>query len=123
MRLAELIGLRVIDADGRDIGSVRDVRVRHVTGPVIAADGVGTLVLEELVLGNVALGLRLGYVQSEVTGPLLLRLLFNRLARGARVVDWADVVEKGPEHLRIRRRGAELTTLHDAVARSEDVTP
>lgn len=123
MRLAELIGLRVLDADGRDIGSVRDVRFRHVTGPVVSADGVGRLVLEELVLGNVSLGLRLGYVQSEVTGPLLLRWLFDRLARRAHVVDWRDVVEKGPTHIRIRRRGGELMTLLEGVERNQGRQP
>src|SRR3954452_24937049 len=89
MRLVELIGSRVIDADGQDIGAVHDVRLvaagppdknrRHSSR--LTALGVGK--------GGVAPGP--GNSDNELRGPGPLTRLLHRAARRSTIVAWSDV--------------------------------
>ncbi len=100
-----MIGCRVIDADGEDVGGVHDVRLEAVT-----VDGCQTYRVIGLLVGEVSLATRLGYGRDELQGPWPLPLLFGRLARRSRLVDWDDVVEVARPRITISRRAAELRT-------------
>ncbi|MDQ1374192.1 MAG: hypothetical protein QOJ09_1530 [Actinomycetota bacterium] len=100
MRLSDLLHSTVVDADGREVGTVDDVRLVQ-DGPTVA-NFDAALRVEGLVVGGGALGLRLGYHRAGVTGPWLLKALFTWLERRARYVPWDDVTswEDDIVHLR-----------------------
>ena len=89
MRLSELLGSTVVTADGRKLGTVRDVRLVQ-DGPVISGTQAA-LRVDALVVSTTWRGVRLGYLRGEVRGPWLLRSLFGRLERTAHHVAVADV--------------------------------
>ena len=103
MRLVELIGCRVIDAEGDDVGGVHDVRLRAVT-----VDGHETYRVIALVVGDVSLATRLGYGRQDLQGPWPLPQLFGRLARRSRLVEWDDIVEIARPRITISRRRDDL---------------
>jgi hypothetical protein len=99
MRLSELLGRRVVDADGRRLGDVKDVRLVQ-DGPLI--EGFGhALRVEGVLVGRGAIGVRLGIVRTDVKGPWPLTWLLRRLEHHARYVDWNDVAEHDT-HLQLR---------------------
>jgi hypothetical protein len=89
MHLSDLMRSHVFDADGRDLGRVRDVQLVQ-DGPLVLPFGASFRV-ETLVVGGHSFGTRLGYERGGLRGPWLLRVLFRRFERGARYVDWDDV--------------------------------
>lgn len=102
MRSVELLGCTVYDADGRALGSVRDLHFQAVHDPTS-----GVLVgyrLDALECGDVALGHRLGYGREYMVGPALLQALFRPLRRRSFLVKWADVtrVERPRVETRLR---------------------
>ncbi len=99
MRASELVGARVVEADGRPLGVV--------TGLLCSLDGPsgGPLAaprLRALTVSPRLAGAYLGYQQPDQRGPWLVRRLVRRLHRHARVVDWAavDTVSGGTVRLR-----------------------
>lgn len=106
MLLSELLHSHVVDADGRDVGSVDDVRLVQ-DGPLLLPFGAAFRV-EGVVVGHRAVGMRLGYQRSDMKGPWLLATLFRRLERRARYVPWDDVVSWEDDVVRIRVRRDEL---------------
>ncbi|MBI5089019.1 MAG: PRC-barrel domain-containing protein [Actinobacteria bacterium] len=107
MRLSDLIRCEVTDEDGVRLGLVSDVRLVQ-DGPIRA--GVqAELRVEALVVGRAGLAERLGYVKHRVRGPWLLRVVFTRLERRARVVPADEVVswDLSGGLLRVRRGAAE----------------
>jgi sporulation protein YlmC with PRC-barrel domain len=109
MRLVELLGCRVLDARGDDIGGVHDVRFTATT-----VDGARTYRVHGLVIGGAGLGDRLGYRRHAMCGPWPIAPLLWRLARRSRLVEWRDVVEIDRPHIRISRRRDELESAADA---------
>jgi hypothetical protein len=101
MRISDLLHSTVVDRDGREVGSVGDVRLVQ-EGPVLANFGAAFRVAG-LVVGGGGLGLRLGYHRAGVRGPWLLRTLFTRLETRARYVDWdqVDSWEEGTVRVRV----------------------
>jgi hypothetical protein len=90
VRLELLLGRRVRDAGGRDIGRIEEVRVERRDSDWLVSDyvlGVGGL-LERLAAGTIA---------RAVLGPLARRAQ-------RRTVPWADLDISDPEHPRLRRR-------------------
>lgn len=85
MRATDLIGSRVVDASGRDLGPLRDLRVGSV-----AVDGA--LPLLHLVIGGRHLAHLFGYVDSRTTGPALIKNLLRRGGRDSAVVVPASAV-------------------------------
>jgi hypothetical protein len=81
MRISELLALEVVDADGRHVGKVRDVRLVQ-DGPVLGGTQAAMRV-EAVVAGGGALGIRLGYVRGRVRGPALLGWAFSWAERRA----------------------------------------
>lgn len=112
MRLAELLGCRLFDCDGTEVGSVHDVRF-IADGPPYAGTGNPSYRLSALIVGSRAVGDRLGYVRHEMKGPWPLPLLFSRLARRSYLVRWEDVTRFDRPRIEIRCRGRELSSIVD----------
>jgi PRC-barrel domain protein len=110
MRLAELIGCRLFDCDGTEVGGVHDVRFT-ADGPPYAATGKPSYRLSALIVGDKAVGDRLGYVRHEMKGPWPLPWLFSRLSRRSRVVDWDHVTRVERPRIEIRCRASDLPAL------------
>lgn len=95
MRAADVLGIEVVDAAGRRLGRVHDLRVRW-DGRDYRLDG--------LVVGPGALGDRFGYEYGVVKGPWLLRQLVRGLASRRVLVAWDAVAERpagGPWRLSV----------------------
>lgn len=96
MRLSELLRAQVIDAAGRDLGPLRDVRLERDDAGSQDAPAYRVV---GIVVGNGPLA-RLahswGYAEGRATGPWLLRALTSRAAEQAAFIPAADVVDWGP---------------------------
>ena len=100
MRLSDLLGRPVVDADGRRLGEVKDVRLVQ-DGPYV--EGFGQqLRVEGLLVGGGALGTRLGITRVDLRGPWPLTALVRRLERGSRYVLWGDVAGHDGHEIRLR---------------------
>jgi hypothetical protein len=99
MQLSELIAARVVDVDGRKVGTVGDVRLIQ-DGPYLEAFGAA-LRVEGIIAGRHGLATRLGYHRGDVTGPWLLRTLFRRIEARAHYIPWPHVqrIDQGVIHL------------------------
>lgn len=85
MRSTELIGSRVLDASGRDLGPLRDLRVG--SEPVD-----GALPVLHLVIGGQHVAHLFGYVDDRTAGPLLIKHLLRRGGRDSTIVVPASAV-------------------------------
>lgn len=101
LRAGELIGLRVVDRNGHEAGSVQDIVVRHREGAYTVLG---------LVVGRSAVAGRFGYGDS-LEPPTPWAHLLGWLRRHERYVEWKDVValredrvEIGVEHASLPRR-------------------
>ena len=110
MRLAELLGCRLFDCDGTEIGSVHDVRF-VADGPPYPGTGMPSYRLDALIVGARAVGDRLGYTRRDMKGPWPLTVLFPRLARHSYLVRWEDVTRFDRPRIEIRRRVRDLSSL------------
>jgi hypothetical protein len=106
MRLSELLHSVVVDADGVELGSVDDVRLVQ-DGPMLLPFG-DALRVEGLLVGHRGVGTRLGFGRKDVTGPWLLRKIFDQLARRARYAPWELVESYDDGVVRLRATGAQL---------------
>lgn len=97
MRASDLIDARVVDGDGRSLGSVSDVRLTP-DGPPRGAFGP-TLRIKGLVVSDRRLGGFLGYDRGGVRGPWLVAKAVRWLHRDAVLVPWDDV--ESYEHGRV----------------------
>ncbi|MBT2421844.1 hypothetical protein J7F01_40805 [Streptomyces sp. ISL-22] len=94
MRLADLIGARVTDPAGREVGHVSDVRLVEETspgstpGPRLRVDGLVVAVRRR--------GRLLAYDHRPVQGPWPLAWLTRRVIRRARWVPWDCVAVHQP---------------------------
>jgi sporulation protein YlmC with PRC-barrel domain len=88
MRLSDLLGARVTDAEEVPLGEVIDVRLAQVGKPHLA---MAELEVESLVVSPRATGSLFGYDRRPDQGPLLLRAIIRFLHRHAFIVDWRDV--------------------------------
>lgn len=106
MRLADVIGSRVVDFDGRDIGRVGDVWLIQ-DGPPIGVFGAA-LTVEALVIGRFGLASRAGYEREDVRGPAPIVWFLHRRTAHRPIVHWSEIsaIEEG--RIRIRVRDDEL---------------
>jgi hypothetical protein len=101
-RFSDLLGSRVVDAAGNDVGIVHDA-VAVQDGPVEV--GFGALLrVDALHIGGNGFAARLGYTSDDVKGPWMLKVLFRFLLRRGVEVPWSmverwdgDVVRLKPE--------------------------
>ncbi|WP_033262980.1 hypothetical protein [Amycolatopsis vancoresmycina] len=105
MRAGELLGRRARDANGRDLGAIREIRAEAVP----RSDGLPELVVRGVIVGRTRVRL-FGYQRHDQRGPKALVALIRRLHRHSRYVEWADLDLSGPE-VRVRRPFAELAGL------------
>ncbi|MEU5260252.1 hypothetical protein [Amycolatopsis sp. NPDC021455] len=105
MRAGELIGRRVRDAAGRDVGAIREIRAEAVP----RGDGLPELVVRGVIVGRTRVRL-FGYQRHDQRGPAPLVALIRLLHRHTRYVEWADVDLSGAE-VRLRRPFAELAPI------------
>lgn len=107
MRLSDLMGLRVIDENGDDLGKVEDVRLEE-SGPVVPMTGRSNWALSGLIVGGLGAAHRLGYMHGDVRGPALLRAVMRRIGRKGHFVPWDRIAEFGEDRIRIRGTGEDL---------------
>lgn len=94
MKLSDLLGRRVTDHNGRDIGRVHDVRLR---GPGPGTTQVGhddpAFRIEGLIVGNGGLADRLGFDRAGVRSPALVRVIAVALLGHPIYVPWNRVTQ------------------------------
>jgi hypothetical protein len=112
VRIAELLGCRLFDRDGTEIGSVHDVRF-VADGRPYGRTGKPAYRLDALIVGGTAVGDRLGFTRHEMKGPWPLTVLFPRLARHSYLVPWEDVTRFDRPRIEIRRRASDLSSIVD----------
>jgi hypothetical protein len=89
VRLSDLLGAPVTDADGQALGEVQDVRLVQDGAYV---EGFGqALRVEGIVTGKGTLAVRLGFARAGIKGPWPLTAIFRRLERRARYYTWDGV--------------------------------
>ncbi len=88
MKASDLIGRRVIDADGTDLGVVTDLRCVQ-DGPVRGSMAAPRL--RELIVNRRRVGSLLGYDRRDQQGPWLIRIIVRRLHRELVFIPWDDV--------------------------------
>jgi hypothetical protein len=87
-RMVHLLGLPVLDPDGRQLGYLSDLRL----APTANVDGMfPRLVVDGLVVDGRHVGSMLGYDRRAEQGPWLLRRLVRRIHRDAGYLPWDAV--------------------------------
>lgn len=102
MRLADLIGAELVDANGVAIGRIGDVWMTQ-DGPPIGPFGAA-LRVDTLVVGRFGLASRAGYDRPHVRAPAPIAWYLRRAAAHRPVARWSQVaaIEQGRVHLRVR---------------------
>ena len=100
MRISDLLGAEVLDAEGTTIDTVHDVRLVQ-DGPPIGPFG-GALRLRALLIGPTAIGARLGIERIDVRGPWPLRVAFAALHGRMRVPTWEQIASIEENRIRLR---------------------
>jgi hypothetical protein len=108
VRASDLLTYIVVDADGRQLGQVSDIRVVQ-DGPVVATQA--SFRVDALLVGKGGLAERLGYVRNRVRGPWLLRVVFSALERRAWIIETTQIESWDHEQHRLRVR-AGVTPRH-----------
>jgi hypothetical protein len=88
MKASDLIGRRVSDADGTNLGVVTDLRCVQ-DGPLrgsMAAPRVHQLIVSRRRVGSL-----LGYDRREQQGPWIVRIIVRRLHRQLVFIPWENV--------------------------------
>jgi sporulation protein YlmC with PRC-barrel domain len=109
VRLSELLGVEVVDADGEAVGTVHDV-VLVQDGPLQGSWGAA-LRLESLLVGTGSLGTRLGVRRPHVDRPWIVAIWFARRKRY--VVPWEEVAERDEGCITLRCRRDDLLDVVD----------
>jgi sporulation protein YlmC with PRC-barrel domain len=104
MKASDLIGQRVIDADGAELGVVTDLRCIQ-DGPLRGSMAAPRL--SELIVSRHRAGSLLGYDRSEQQGPWLVRIIVRRLHRPLIFISWDDV-QVGADAIAVTVAGASL---------------
>ncbi|KMO93479.1 PRC-barrel domain-containing protein [Streptomyces roseus] len=111
MRLADLMGARVIDVTGRDIGHVSDVRLTEAAAPSRRLPG---LHVAGIVIATRRRSRLLAYDHRPVDAPWPLTALARRATRHALWAPWTAVTA----HRRPPRTGEPGTVTLDQTAAS-----
>ena len=109
MQLNELLGYRVVDGAGDDIGGVADVRLVQ-DGPLLASMNRALRVDGLIIVENRTTRL-FGYERH--VGPALLRWLVHRRLGKVWYLPWNDVEQITDGRVTIRPSRSALTSLED----------
>lgn len=90
MRAVDLLGARVYDRAGAEIGKVRDLHF-EAGGPAIVDSGDPAYRLTALECGAVGVAHRLGYGNRDLAGPWPLDRILGRMAHRSLIVRWDQV--------------------------------
>jgi hypothetical protein len=122
VRMSDLLGAAVLDADRETLGTVHDVRLIQ-DGPPAGPFGA-SLRLRAILFGITAVGVRLGFARTDVRGPWVMRAPFGALHGRIRVATWDQirVIEEARIGLRVAaddvheelRAGSEAGRVMDA---------
>lgn len=101
MRASDLLGARVVTADGTQLGAVTGLRCTsdgptkrgHLPAPRLVG----------LVVAQRGVGAALGYQQQGQRGPRVVRIVVQWLHRHDRLIPWSDVTDVGDGVVRLRR--------------------
>jgi len=101
MRMSDLLGAEILDAEGTTIGRAYDVRLVQ-DGPPLGPFGAA-LRVESLLIGANAIGARLGFERDDLRGPWPLRVMFDALRGRILVPTWEEIasIEEGRIRLRV----------------------
>jgi hypothetical protein len=106
MRLSELLGDEVYDADGAKLGLVVDALAVQ-DGPPAPGGLDQSLRLAGLVVGRAGLGVRLGFHRAGVKGPWPMRVVMERFDRRCRFVAWDQVASWNDGRIDVRGRASD----------------
>ncbi|WP_329201733.1 MULTISPECIES: hypothetical protein [unclassified Streptomyces] len=119
MRLADLMGARVLDATGSNLGHVSDVRLIESPGPSPGNDST-RLRIEGVVIAPRRRSRILAYDHRPVAAPWPLTLLARRATRHALWVPWESVASSErpsalgrPGTVTLTRNATDLPLLRD----------
>ncbi len=105
MQISDLLGTVLVDADGKRLGVVADVRLVQ-DGPFIEGFGQA-LRLDALIVGRGGLAVRLGYIRGGGKGPWPLSAMAGWFERRAWYIPWSDIdLVDGQHRCRRARRDA-----------------
>src|SRR3954469_6651858 len=112
MRMADLVGAKVFDSSGRDVGKVHDVRAERDDTHEIDAPYVATHLLVAAGSG----GPRLGYGYGHMQGPWPLSAIMQRAMARSYAVRWdqIDTIEPTGE-VRLSASRDDLMTMAEIV--------
>jgi sporulation protein YlmC with PRC-barrel domain len=100
VRLSQLLGRRVLERGGRELGRVHDVRLVR-DGPEIGSFGAAFRV-HGLIVGTGAIGTRLGLEREQVKGPWPLTAAARRLHADRISVHWSELWSVEEDAIRVR---------------------
>jgi hypothetical protein len=100
MRLSDLLNKPVLDAAGRRVGYVLDVRLVQ-DGPVLAETNA-SFRLHDLLVGPHRVGARLGYERADLRGPGLLKAIFSRVHARDESYAWDRIASIEEDCVRLR---------------------
>ncbi|MEA2433736.1 MAG: hypothetical protein QOG54_1193 [Actinomycetota bacterium] len=110
MRASEILGKKVIDSDGKEVGRVFELEAEQ-SGPQVN-DRLGRAWrVEHLLVGGAAVLLRLGFQHRHLRGPVGLRMLAHRL-RGYRI-PWTAIESTDGEEIRINVSEKDLSRIEN----------
>src|SRR4051812_29744339 len=90
MRTSDLIGTKVFDSGGQDIGKVHDIRTEHKDG----RDGhevEAPYAVTHLLVAAGSVGTRLGYGYGHMHGPWPLSAIVRRAMARSYAVEWGQI--------------------------------
>lgn len=99
MQLSELLGLRVVDAGSRHVGTVIDVRLA-VAGDL--TDDPPAPRLLGLIVSPRTASSYLGFERSGATAPAMLAAIARWRHRGTFLAAWEDIARVGSDRVTLR---------------------
>jgi hypothetical protein len=99
MRSADLLGAVVLDAGGGKVGIVHDLHLERSSEAF--GSGQPAYRISALECGPAGYAHRLGYGHRDLAGPWPLNLLFARMVRRSRLVEWEQIDQIGDRRIRL----------------------
>jgi hypothetical protein len=96
MRLTDLLGVEVVDADGQRLGKVHDALLVQ-DGPLTSGTDA-SFRLHALAVGRGSIGARLGYSQGDVERPRLMKRLFGR---SLLLIPWNEILDRDEHRITV----------------------
>src|SRR3954468_5968055 len=116
MRMADLVGAKVYDSSGRDVGKVHDVRAGRDGAHEVDAPYAAT----HLLVAAGSMGTRLGYGYGHMHGPWPLSAIMERAMARGYAVRWDQIGTIEPTGgVRLSASRADLMTMAELLGDSD----